>query len=288
MFSNQQARDAATTARPSCCSRPGAEPAREARRRTSSASACDADGKPVPKMKRLTVRATALFEAMLHRFYHRPDHGRLRRGEPRLGRRLRRLPRPDRGAALPPPVQLARSPRAPSSGPAVGYALERRPRRRRADVLRLHGPRRRRDLQPDVQVAVDVGRPAEDAAGAAHLGRRQVRRAALAGLDRAGRPHPRPQGRLPGHALRRQGHAEPGPAPAPTRWSSSRASGSTTWARRWSRAACPRATTRCPLGEPAVRRQGKDLTIITFGRHALPGARGRRGRWRSSTASPPR
>jgi hypothetical protein len=40
----------------------------------------------------------------------------------------------------------------------------RRPRAGGADVLRLHGPRRRRDLQPAGQVAVDVRRPAEDAA----------------------------------------------------------------------------------------------------------------------------
>ena len=47
------------------------------------------------------------------RRYLRGDHrpllqgclaDRLRRGEPRLGRRVRRLPRPDRGSAVPPPV----------------------------------------------------------------------------------------------------------------------------------------------------------------------------------------
>ena len=46
-----------------------------------------------------------------------PTHGRLRRGEPRLGRRVRRLPRPDGTAPLPSSVQLARSPKPPSSAP---------------------------------------------------------------------------------------------------------------------------------------------------------------------------
>ena len=45
----------------------------------------------------------------------RQPAGHLRRGEPRLGWRLRRLPRPDRKPALPPPLQLAHLPRGPSS-----------------------------------------------------------------------------------------------------------------------------------------------------------------------------
>ena len=64
------------------------------------------EGKPVPKMKAYNVR-DAIFEALLHRFVHRPDHDRLRRGEPRLGRRICRLSRADRVAAVSPPVQLA-------------------------------------------------------------------------------------------------------------------------------------------------------------------------------------
>ena len=54
------------------------------------------EGKPVPKMKAFNVR-DGIFEALLHRFCIDPTHGRLRRGESRLGRRLRRLPRPDGG-----------------------------------------------------------------------------------------------------------------------------------------------------------------------------------------------
>jgi 2-oxoisovalerate dehydrogenase E1 component len=52
----------------------------------------------------------------------RPDHGGLRRGEPRLGRRLRLLPRPDRGL---PYHRLFNSPISEGAivGTAVGYAL---------------------------------------------------------------------------------------------------------------------------------------------------------------------
>ena len=49
-------------------------------------------------------------------------------------------------------------------GTGVGYAVERRPGGGGADVLRLHGPGRRRDFQPGRQVAVHVGRHAENAA----------------------------------------------------------------------------------------------------------------------------
>ena len=45
----------------------------------------------------------------------------------------------------------------------------------------------------------------QDARGAARVRGFQVRRAALSGLDRARRAHSGPQGRLPGHAVRRQG-----------------------------------------------------------------------------------
>ncbi len=43
-------------------------------------------------------------------------------------------------------------------GAAVGYAPRGRPRGGRADVRRFHGPRRRRDLQPALQVAGHVRR----------------------------------------------------------------------------------------------------------------------------------
>ena len=48
---------------------------------------------------------------------HRSDADRLRRGEPRLGRRVRRLSRPDRGPALSPAVQFADLRRVRSSAP---------------------------------------------------------------------------------------------------------------------------------------------------------------------------
>ena len=43
-------------------------------------------------------------------------------------------------------------------GTGVGFALEGGAAYRRADVLRLHGPRGRRGLQPAAEVAGDVGR----------------------------------------------------------------------------------------------------------------------------------
>ena len=82
----------------------------------------------------------------------------------------------------------------------------RRPRSRRAHVLRLPWPCRRRGLQPDVQVAGHVCRYPEDADDPAYVRRCQVRRAALAGLGRHRLPHPRPEGLLPGHPVRGQGH----------------------------------------------------------------------------------
>ncbi len=82
----------------------------------------------------------------------------------------------------------------------------------RIDVLRFHGPRRRRNLQPDGQMAGDVGRCAEDADGAAGIGGGQIRRPALAGLDLDCGPCSRPEGDVPGHRLRCQRYAESGPA----------------------------------------------------------------------------
>ena len=128
-----------------------------------------ATGEPLPEGKAITFR-DALFEAMLAPLLRGPAPDRLRRGEPRLGRGLRRLPRADRVPALPPPLQL----------PHLGGGHRRhrgrlrpggRPRPGRADVLRLHGPRRRRDLQPDRQVAVHVGgRPAHAGGPARRVG----------------------------------------------------------------------------------------------------------------------
>ena len=159
----------------------------------------DQAGKPHPKLRTLTY-AEALFEAMLHRFYEDPTmvaYGEENRDWGGAFGVYRGLTE-----ALP-YQRLFNSPISEGAiaGTAVGYALSRRPRRGRADVLRLHGPRRRRDLQPDVEVAGDVGRRVADAAGAAGVSRRQVRRTALAGLDLDRGPHPRPEGHVPGDAL---------------------------------------------------------------------------------------
>ena len=120
----------------------------------------------------------------------RPDDGGIRRGESRLGRRIRGLSRPDRSAALPSAVQLADI-RSRDRGRGGGIRARRRPGGGGADVRRFHGPRGRRDFQPALEVAGDVGGPTDDAGGAAHLRGGQVRRAAFAGLDRAGAPHSR-------------------------------------------------------------------------------------------------
>ena len=90
-------------------------------------------------------------------------------------------------------------------GTAVGYAMEGGRPLVELDVLRLHGPGRRRDLQPALQVAGHVRRGPPDARRAPRQRGQQVRRPALAGLERHDGPHPRPQGGLPGHPLRRQG-----------------------------------------------------------------------------------
>ena len=131
------------------------------------------------------------------------------RGKPRLGRRLRRLPWPDRGPALPSPLQLAHR-RGLDRGRRRRLRDGRWPRGRRAHVLRLPGPLRRRGLQPDGQVAVDERRPAQDASRPARVRGREVRCSALPGLERARRSHPGPEGLLPDDPDRRQGHAQPG------------------------------------------------------------------------------
>src|SRR5581483_2233823 len=125
-------------------------------------------------------------------------------GESRLGRGVRGLSGANGGAALSPPVQQSHRRRGHRRH---GRRLRagRGPRADRTDVLRLSGPRRRRDLQPACQVAGDVRGAAEDAGRAAGVGGQQVRGPAQPGLDGAVRAHSGPQGRLPRHALRRQG-----------------------------------------------------------------------------------
>ena len=79
------------------------------------------------------------------------------------------------------------------------------------------------------------------------------------------RAHPRPESHVPGHALRRQGHAEPGAARhrpggllrEPAALSRTGDAGR--------RAACRSDYYEVPMGEPAVRRVGSDVTIVTLG-----------------------
>ena len=100
----------------------------------------DENGKPVSKMRMYQFR-DGLFEAMLHRFKTDPTMAAWGRGKPRLGRRLRRLPWPDRGSALPSSVQLAHR-RGLDRGCRRRLRDGRWPRGRRAHVLRLPGPLR--------------------------------------------------------------------------------------------------------------------------------------------------
>ena len=72
----------------------------------------------------------------------RSHHGGLRRGESRLGRRLRRLSRSDRSVALPSLVQLAHF-RSGDCRRGRRIRARRRPGSGGADVCRLHGPRGR-------------------------------------------------------------------------------------------------------------------------------------------------
>ena len=173
-----------TASRTCCC--PKQETRFKADVRPSSALAWTRTASRGPRSSCLTY-AEALFEAMIHRFYEDPTmvaYGEENRDWGGAFGVYRGLTE-----ALP-YHRLFNSPISEGAivGTAVGYALSRRPRGGRADVLRLHGPRRRRDLQPDGQVAGHVGRRPADAAGAAGLRRRQVRRAALAGLDLARAP----------------------------------------------------------------------------------------------------
>ncbi len=93
----------------------------------------DESGKPLPKLRCLTY-AEALFEAMIHRFYEDPTMVAYRRGEPGLGRRVRRLSRADRDVCPTIVSSTRRSPRAPSWA-RRGLRHQRRPGRGRADVL---------------------------------------------------------------------------------------------------------------------------------------------------------
>ena len=188
-----------------------AEPAKRTRAcsRSAARSARPRDGgKPVPKMKAYNVR-DALFEAMLHRFSIDPtmiafgEENRDWGGAFAVYRGLTE--------ALPYHRLFNSSiSEAAIVGAAVGYALE--------------GGR----VVAELMYADFMGRAGDEifnqlskwqAMSAAQLTMPvvlrisvgvEVRRAAFAGLDGAGAPHPRPEGGLSGDAVRRQGHDERG------------------------------------------------------------------------------
>ena len=68
--------------------------------------AFDEDGKAVSKIRQFNIR-DALFEAIIGKFYQDSDPDRIRRGQPRLGRRVRRVRRADGIAPIPPLLQRA-------------------------------------------------------------------------------------------------------------------------------------------------------------------------------------
>ena len=171
-------------------------------------------------------------------------------------------------------------------GTAVGYALEGGRRAGGADVLRLHGPRRatrsstswpsgsrcrRALLKMPVVLRVSVG----SKYGAQHT----------QDWTRMCAPHPGPEGRLPGDAVRRQGPDEFGARrhrsgdllrePADLRSAGAVHPG----------AACRRAITRFRSASRTSRSTGSDLTILTIGADAVPRRSMRPRNWRRSTAS---
>ena len=111
------------------------------------------DGKPVSKNKLYQLR-DGIFEAVIDRFYKDPTLVAYGEDVRDWGGAFCRLPRPDRGAAVSPPVQLADF-RSRDRRHRRRLRDGRRPRAGRTDVLRLPGPRGRRSVQPDVEVASD-------------------------------------------------------------------------------------------------------------------------------------
>ena len=164
------------------------------------------DGKPVPKMKMYNIR-DGIFEAMLYRFAIDPTMAA-------FGEENR-----DWGGAFAvyrgltealPYHRLFNSPISEAAivGAAVGYALEGG--RVVAELMYADFMGRAGDEifnQLSKWQAMSAG-TTEYVGSAAHLRGRQVRRAALPGLDRAGASHPRIESRLSRDALRRQGHDE--------------------------------------------------------------------------------
>ena len=221
------------------------------------------EGKPVPKMKAYNVR-DAIFEAMLHRFAIDPtmiafgEENRDWGGAFAVYRGLTE--------ALP-YHRLFNSPISEAAivGAAVGYALEGG--RVVAELMYADFMGRAGDEifnQLSKWQAMSAGQ-LHDAGGAAHLGGLEVRRAALAGLDRAGASHPRTEGGLPGDAVRRQGHDERG-AGRHRSGDLLREPEGLRLRRDVRRArACRRATTKSNWASRRSSARATDLTIITLG-----------------------
>ena len=182
---------------------------------------------PSPRTKPISC-ATALFEAIIDKFYKDPTliaYGEDNRDWGGAFAVYRGLTE-----ALP-YHRLFNAPISESAivGTAVGYAMCGRPRDRRADVLRLHRLRGRRGVQPDGEVAGDVRRHPQDAGGAPRVGRFEVRRAAFSGLDGAdARTFRASRSCFPATPYDAKGLMDCRAATAPIRWSSLRASASTT------------------------------------------------------------
>jgi len=159
-------------------------------------------------------------------------------------------------ASLPPPVQHPHL-RGSIAGAATGTPCP-------VDAwwpsscTATHGPGGRRDLQPDVQVAVHVrGRP-QDAAGAQGVRGGEVRRSALPGLELDRGAHPGAQVYFPATPYDAKGMLNLASA-ARTRHLLREPA-----ALRHRRAVRARRRSggfyEVPEGEPALRRRGKDLT----------------------------
>ena len=111
----------------------------------------------MPKLKLYNIR-DAIFEAMLHRFAIDPTMIAFGEENRDWGGAFARLPRPHRSASLSPPVQRSHLRGRDRRAPPSGYAMEGG--RVVAELMYADfiGPRRRRDLQPAVEMAGHVGR----------------------------------------------------------------------------------------------------------------------------------
>ena len=164
-----------------------------------SRSAFDDNGQRLPKSKCVGIR-DAIFEAILDRFYADPTlvaYGEENRDWGGAFAVYRGLTE-----ALP-YHRLFNSPISEGAivGTAVGYALEGG--RALVELMYCDFMGRAGDeiFNQLAKWQSMSGGAAEDAGGPARLRRLQVRRPAQPGLDQHVRPHPGPQGRLPGHAL---------------------------------------------------------------------------------------